>query len=158
MVLNSTKLAVGCTSTSTRSSVNMWPTLFQAHLNIDHDLPTPPSTPPDSPLLAPAITYPAEILAILRSVDAAATLVCNEIDKALELELEHEARRVLTELRKGVESLGLNTIVYKILLSAMEKDADLNDSSTYTRFIQQYVMELHSSSHAHRTDNLQYTD
>ena len=84
--------------------------------------------------------------------------MCNEIDKALELELEHEARRVLTELRKGVESLGLNTIVYKILLSAMEKDADLNDSSTYTRFIQQYVMELHSSSHAHRTDNLQYTD
>lgn len=136
----------------------MWTSLSQPRLNIDHDLPTPPSTPPDSPLLAPAIMGPAAILAILQSVDAAATLVCNEIDKALELELEHEARRVLKELRKGVESLGLNTMVYKILLSAMEKDADLDDSSTYTRFIQQYVMELHSSSYAHKTDNSQYTD
>ena len=83
------------------------------------------------------------VLAILDFVDAAAIAVCGVIDKALELELEHEARQALKELRKGVESLKSDTMVYKVLLNAMEDDTDL---SPYTRFIQRYVMQLCSNS------------
>jgi len=82
--------------------------------------------------------------------------VCNVINKTLELELEHEALRVLKELRKEVESLKSNTMVYKPLLSAMEKDVDLHESSSYTRFIQRYVIGLRSSSYAHKANNLRH--
>jgi len=84
--------------------------------------------------------------------------VCNVINKALELELEleHEALGALKELRKEVESLKSNTMVYKPLLSAMEKDIDLHGSPSYTRFIQRYVIGLRSSSYAHRANNLRH--
>ena len=87
---------------------------------------------------------PATILAILPFVGTAATLVCYDIDRAFELELEHEARRALRELRKGVESLKSDTMTYKVLLSSMENDT--NASSIYKRFIQLYVM---GSAQAH---------
>ena len=78
------------------------------------------------------------ILALLRLVGTAATVVCDEVDKALDL--DHEVRQALKDLRKRVESLKSVTMVYKVLLSAMEKDTDLNGRSPYTRFIQRYVM------------------
>jgi len=84
--------------------------------------------------------------------------VCNVINKSLELELEleHEALRVLKELRKEVESLKSNTMVYKPILSAMEKDIDPHESSSYTRFIQRYMIGLRSSPYAHRANNLRH--
>jgi len=94
------------------------------------------------------------ILAILRITGIAATAVCDEIDKAFNL--DHEVRLALQALRKGVESLKSDTTVYKVLLSAMEKVTNLDESSPYTRFAQLYVMWLHSSSHVHRANNLQY--
>src|SRR5258706_9523492 len=97
---------------------------------------------------------PATILAILQFVGVAAMAVCEAIDKAIEL--EHEERYALKELRKGVESLKSDTLVYKVLLNAMENDTDLNGRSPYTRFIQRYVMGLRSSSSAHRANTLQY--
>jgi len=80
---------------------------------------------------------PPTLLATMQLVSVGATLVCNVINEALqlELELEHETLRALKELRKEVESLKSNTMVYKPLLSAMEKDIDLHESSFYTRFI-----------------------
>jgi len=87
---------------------------------------------------------PGTILAILQFVGAAAMLVCEAIDKVIEL--EHEERQALKDLRKGVENLKSDTMVYKILLNAMETDTDLNGRSPYTRFIQRYVMRLRSNS------------
>ena len=80
--------------------VKVQPTWFSTGGYISGYIP-PPSPPRDNPLLAPTITDLTAILAILRSVDTAATLVCNEIDNALEP--EHEERQALKDLRKGLE-------------------------------------------------------
>jgi len=92
--------------------------------------PPSPAPPPYSPLPAPPPVDPDDTLAILRAVDAAATLVCNEVDNALEP--EHVDQQTLQDLRKGVENLKSDIVLYKVLL---EKDINLT-------FIQQYVMEV----------------
>ena len=92
---------------------------------------------------------PATILGILQFVGAAAMAVCRAIDKAVAL--EHDERQALKELRKGVESLRSDTIVYKILMNAMEDDTDANGRSPYTQFIKRYVLGLRSTSYAHIT-------
>ena len=81
---------------------------------------------------------PSTILAILQFVGAAAMAVCTAIDKAIEL--EHEERHALKDLRNGVESLKSDTLVYKVLLNVMEDDAALSGHSPYTRFIQRCVV------------------
>ena len=78
--------------------------------------------------------------------------MCQAIDKAIEL--KHEERYALKELRKGVDSLKSDTLVYKALLNSMENDTDLGGLSSYTCFIQRYVMGLRSSSFAHRANTL----
>ena len=80
---------------------------------------------------------PATILSILQSVGTAALAVCALIDKAIEL--EHKERDALKEVRKEVDSLKSDTLVYKVLLSAMENDTDPSGRSPYTRLIQRYV-------------------
>ncbi len=94
------------------------------------------------------------ILSILQFVGASALAVCEVIDKAIDL--EHEERRALKGLRKRVVSLKSDTLVYKVLLNAMENDADPSVRSPYTRFIQRYVMGLRSSSYAHKANTLHY--
>ena len=103
-----------------------------------YTLPLLPHTPPsygpyDSPFLAPTITDPTAILTILRSVDTAATLVCNEIDNALEP--EHEERQAPKDLRKWLGNLKSDIMLYEILLSPM----------AILSLRQQYVMGLRSS-------------
>jgi len=98
---------------------------------------------------------PSTILAILQFIGAAAMAVCQAVDKAIEL-AEHEEKQALKELRKGVESLKSDTLVYNVLLNAIETDADLDTRSPYARFIQRYVMGLRSSSYVHRANDLQY--
>jgi hypothetical protein len=95
---------------------------------------------------------PGTILAIVQIVGAAAAAVCDAIDKALEL--EHDERHALKDLRRGVESLRSDTTVYKVLLNAMQNDADPNGHSPFTRFIQRYAMGLRSTSYAHITNTL----
>lgn len=75
-----------------------------------------------------AVTQATDVLAILRSVDEAATLVYNLIDKALETTTEHVERQVgaLKDLCKGLENLKSNTMPYNILLGAAQKDARLS--------------------------------
>ena len=90
---------------------------------------------------------PSTILAILQPVGAAAMAVCDKIDKAIKLECEE--RHVLKELRKAVDSLKSDTSVYRVLLNVMENDTDASGRSPHTRFIQQYVMGLRSSSYTH---------
>jgi len=86
----------------------------------------PPPPPPPPPPSSPPPFVPARVantLAILRSVDTAATLVCNEIDNTTEPEHEepeHEERQALKDLRKGVENLRSDIIVYNVLLKDLE--------------------------------------
>ena len=71
-----------------------------------------------------AVTYTADIFAILLSVDATATLVCNQIDEARST--DHIERQALRELRKGVENLKSDIMAYSVLLCAMQKDTGLS--------------------------------
>ena len=91
-----------------------------------------------------AAARPSGILAILRSVDAAATLVCNEIDKACAT--ERVERQALKDLRKGVENLKCNIVAYKHLLGVMLKDLALSG------------LEFRPSSYPHEANNSQYHD
>ena len=93
------------------------------------------------------------ILATLQFVGASALAVCEVIDKAIEL--EHKERHTLQGLRKGVAGLKSDTLVYKVLLNAVENDTDLSGGSPYARFIQRCVV-LRSSSYAHRANALHY--
>jgi len=64
--------------------------------------------------------------------------VCNEIDNAPEPEHEvpeHEVRQALKDLRKAVENLRSDIIVYNVLLKELDR-----------RPIQRYVMGLRSQS------------
>ena len=110
------------------------------------------STPP--PLSSTSHPGPEMILATLQFVGASALAVCKVIDKAIEL--EHKERHTLQGLRKGVDSLKSDTLVYKVLLNAVENDTDLSGGSPYARFIQRCVMVLRSSSYAHRANALHY--
>ena len=91
-----------------------------------------------SPLSSTSHPGPETILPILQFVDTAAIAVCEAVDRAIEL--EHEERCALKDLRKGADSLKSDILVYKLLLNAMGNDTDLSDCSAYTRFIQRYVM------------------
>jgi len=94
------------------------------------------------------------VLAILQFVGAAASAVCEAVNEAIEL--KHEERQALKALRRGAESLSSDTLVYKVLLNAVESDTDFEGCSLYTRFIQRYVMGLRSSSYVHTAIDLQY--
>ena len=100
------------------------------------------------------MAHPSTILAILQFVGTAAVAVCQVVDK--EVELEHEERQALKALREGVERLKSDILVSKVLLNAMESDANLEGCSPYARFIQRYVMGLRSSSYLHSVNDLQY--
>ena len=63
---------------------------------------------------------PAAILAIIQPIDAAAILVCNEIDNVLEP--EHEARPALEDLRKAVENIKSSIMPFKVLLGTIRTD------------------------------------
>ena len=102
---------------------------------------------------------PSAILFILYYVGVAAKAVCEAVDKGFDkgfdevFQHEDEEQHALKDLRKGVDSLKSDTLVYKVLLNAMENDTD---HPPYTRFIQRYVMELRSSSYTHRANNSHY--
>ena len=91
-----------------------------------------------SPLSSTSHPDPETILSIFQFLVVAFTAVCEAVDKAIEL--EHEGRHALTELRNGAVSLKSDTLVYKALLNVMVNDTDLSGRSAYTRFIQRYVM------------------
>jgi len=110
------------------------------------------STP--SPLSSTSHPDPGAVLSILQFVGTAASAVCEAVDKAIEL--EHEERQALGELRKGVENLNSDTLVYRVLLNAIESDTGLERRSLYARFIQRYVMGLRLSSYIHRVNDLKY--
>ena len=108
-------------------------------------------------LHSPTMADPASPFISLQSANVEAIEVCDKmcdkIDQAIGL--EHEERHVLKELRKAVDSLRSDSMVYRLLLNTMKNDTYLSDGSPYVRFIQ-YVMGLHSSSYTHRANNSHY--
>ena len=79
------------------------------------------------------------MLALLQTVAAAATTVCDVIDKAPEP--IHEERQGLKDLRKALESLNSDIMVYKVLMNVIENDnADLNGRSPHMHLLQRCVM------------------
>ena len=82
---------------------------------------------------------------ILLFLDRTATTVCDEIDKVVYC--HREVRQALKELRKRVESLKSDSMVYKVLLTRFH-DAfffllytNNDESHAYTRCIRLYVMK-----------------
>ena len=80
---------------------------------------------------------PGTILNLVQCVGLAAKRVCDTIDKAQEL--DHGVKNVLQDLRRGIESLRSDTVVYKVLITAMQNDTNPNGPSTFLIFIKQYV-------------------
>ena len=80
---------------------------------------------------------PKTILDIVLGVSGAAKTVCDAIDKAQES--ERDAQHTLKELRQGVESLKSDTMVYKVLITAMQNDTKPDGQSTFVVFINKYV-------------------
>ena len=89
---------------------------------------------------------PSAILGTLQFVGVAAKAVCEAVDVAIEF--EQEEQHILKDLRKGVDSLKSDILVYKVLLNAMESDTG---HPPYTSFIQRYVM---GCARAHRLTEL----
>ena len=94
---------------------------------------------------------PSAILLLLHRVDRAAKALCKAIDKAINETVQHDQDKIfaLKNLRKGVDSLIPDTLVYKVLLNPMKNGTDLSGRNTY-------VMELRSSSYTHRANNSHY--
>ena len=85
---------------------------------------------------------PSTILSILQFVGVAAKAVCKAVDMAIQH--GYKPKYALEDLRKGVNSLRSDTLVYKVLLNAMENDTEPSGRSLYATFIQRYVMGLRS--------------
>jgi len=77
---------------------------------------------------------PGSILALVKSIGEAARVVWDATDKAFELEREEQG--ALKDLRKAVESLKSDIVVYGILVTTMVNDTYPNGLEPLTLFIQ----------------------
>ena len=80
---------------------------------------------------------PQTIFDLVLCVGGAAKTVCNAIDKVQES--EREAQHTLRDLRQAIESLKSDSVVYKVLIIAMQNDTKPNGQSTFVAFINKYV-------------------
>ena len=75
---------------------------------------------------------PGTILSLVQSVGLAAKRACDAIDKVQGL--DHGVKCALQDLRKGIESLKSDTMVYKVLITAMQNDVNPYGPSTFAIF------------------------
>ena len=80
---------------------------------------------------------PGTILALVQGVGAIAKMACDAIDKVKELDIVE--KNALQDLRQAIDGLKSDTMVYKVLITAMENDTNPNGPSVFETFIQQYV-------------------
>ena len=73
----------------------------------------------------------------MQYVDLAARRARDAIDKVQGL--DHEVKSDLQDLRQGIESLESDTMVYKVLITAMQNDTNPNGPSVFATFIHKYV-------------------
>jgi hypothetical protein len=93
---------------------------------------------------------PGSILALVKSIGEAARVVWDATDKAFELEREEQG--ALKDLRKAVESLKSDIVVYGILVTTMVNDTYPNGLEPLTLFIQRYVKEVCGQSYSDVTN------
>lgn len=79
------------------------------------------------------------IMDIMETVLADTKSACDAIDKALALELDQ--RQGLKDLRKAIENIKADTMVYKILITAMQTDS-INGRSPFAVFIHRCAIRL----------------
>ena len=80
---------------------------------------------------------PGTILNLVQGVGAAAKIACDAIDKVKGL--DPEMKTALQDLRQGIDGIKSDTMVYKVLITAMQNDTNPNGASVFTSFIQKYV-------------------
>ena len=80
---------------------------------------------------------PQTILGLVQGVGGAAKVLCDSIDRSQGF--EHEEALALQNLRQGVETIKSDTIVYKVLITAMKNDTKPNGQSTFAIFINKCV-------------------
>jgi hypothetical protein len=80
---------------------------------------------------------PGTILSIVQCVGSAAKRVCDAIDETQEL--DRDVKNALQDLRRGIESLKSDTMVYKVLIAAMQDDTQPNGLPIFAIFIKKYV-------------------
>ena len=80
---------------------------------------------------------PGEILVLVQGVGAAAKMACDAIDKAKGF--DQELKSALQDLRQGIAGLKSGTMVYKVLITAMQNDTNPNGRSVFETFIQKSV-------------------
>jgi len=98
------------------------------------------SSAPRAPIyfdLALAMLDPGTILSLVQYVGSAAKRVCDAIDKAQEL--DQVVKSALLDLRQGIDSLKSDTMVYKVLITAMQEDTNPTGLSIFAIFIKKYV-------------------
>ena len=72
--------------------------------------------------------------------------------------LDHEVTSALQDLCQGIESLKSDTMVYKVLITAVQNDTNPNGPSVFATFIQKYVWNARVTRFTLTANNLQFTD
>jgi hypothetical protein len=86
---------------------------------------------------------PQMILGLLQGVSGAAKTVCDAVDRAYQL--EREEQKAVQDLRQGVESLKSDTMVYKVLITAMLNDGRPNAPSPFAIFMSKCVQRARAT-------------
>ena len=106
--------------------------------------------------LAFTMLDPETILDLVQGVGAAAKMACDAIDKVKGLDLE--VKNALQDLRQGIDSLRSDTMVYKVLITAMQNDTNPDERSGFETFIQKSVWRARVNIFTLTAYDLQFTD
>ena len=99
---------------------------------------------------------PETILDLVQGVGAAAKMACDAIDNAKGLDLE--VKNALQDLRRGIDGFKSDTMVYKVLITAMQNDTNPNGRSVFDTFIQKSVWSARVNLVTLTANDLQFTD
>ena len=99
---------------------------------------------------------PETILDLVQGVGAAAKMACDAIDKVKGLDLE--VKNALQDLRRGIDGFKSDTMVYKVLITAMQNDTNPNGRSVFDTFIQKSVWSARVNLFTLTANDLQFTD
>ena len=99
---------------------------------------------------------PGPILALVQGVGAAAKTACDPIDKVKAL--DQDVKNALQDLRQGINGLKSDTMVYKVLITAMQGDTNPNGPSVFDTFIQKSVSSARVNLFTLTAYDLQFTD
>ena len=110
---------------------------------------TQPRRAPISFDLAFTMLDPGTILSLVQCVGSAAKMACDTIDDARGL--DQEVKYALQDLRQRIQSLKSDTMMYRVLITAMQNDISPYGPSTFAIFIVKYVWSARASHYTHNT-------